>query len=115
MGATAVQENAHAQYSLGVLYINGWGVPRNYGQAPYWWESAAGQGLADAQFKLGSLYTTDQSVPKDLVQAHMWFNLSSANGRIFAANERDYFAKWMTPAQIDEAQKLVREWKPMKP
>jgi hypothetical protein len=27
---------------------------------------------------------------------------------------RDEIAKKMTPAQIDEAQKLAREWKPIK-
>jgi uncharacterized protein len=52
------------------------------------------------------------SVPIDLVQAHMWFNVSGANGYEDARELRDDLANRMTPAQIAEAQRLVREWKP---
>ncbi len=31
-----------------------------------------------------------------------------------AVNNRDIIAKRMTPAQISEAEKLAREWKPKK-
>jgi transposase len=46
------------------------------------------------------------------VTAHMWFNLAAASGFSEAARNRDTLARQMTPAQIAEAQKLAREWKP---
>jgi uncharacterized protein len=46
------------------------------------------------------------------VQAHMWFNLVAMAGDQGAATNRDNVAALMTPAQIAEAQKLAREWKP---
>jgi S1-C subfamily serine protease len=42
----------------------------------------------------------------------MWFNLSAARGYQDAAKSRDLIAQRMTPAQIAEAQKLAREWRP---
>jgi hypothetical protein len=44
----------------------------------------------------------------------MWFNLSAAQGKQDAAHNRDVAVQHMTPAQIAEAQKLAREWKPTK-
>jgi hypothetical protein len=51
-------------------------------------------------------------VPQDYVTAHMWFNLSAAQGHPDAVNSRDILAQRMTPAQVTEAQKLARAWKP---
>ncbi len=52
-------------------------------------------------------------------QTHMWFNLAASRyppgeDRDQAVKNRDIVAKRMTPAQISEAQKLAREWRPKK-
>jgi len=47
--------------------------------------------------------------------AHKWLNLAAAREgttRDIAVKVRDAVAAIMTPAQISEAQKLAREWKP---
>ena len=49
-----------------------------------------------------------------LRKAHMWFNLAAAQGIELASKNRDIIANKMTPAQISEAQRLAREWKPKK-
>jgi hypothetical protein len=41
----------------------------------------------------------------------MWFNLAAAQYE-FAATSRNAVASKLTPAQIAEAQRLAREWKP---
>ena len=51
-------------------------------------------------------------MPQDYVQAHMWFNLAAAKGNADAIKNRDIVTAKMTPAQISEAQKLARGWKP---
>ncbi len=58
------------------------------------------------------MYHNGRGVTQDYVQAHMWFNLAAARGLKFPEKRRDRLAKKMTPAQIAEAQKLAREWKP---
>ncbi len=52
----ADQGDAVARFDLGVMYNNGWGVPRDYVQAGKWYRLAAAQGNADAQYNLGILY-----------------------------------------------------------
>ncbi len=90
------------------------GVTRDYGAAMKWYRKAANQGVAPAQHNLGLMYENGQGVTQDYVQAQMWFTLAAARGQKFARKSRDRLAKQMTPAQIDEAQKLAREWKPQK-
>jgi TPR repeat protein len=51
----AEQGDADAQYRLGVLYANGYGVPKDYVQARQWYEKAAAQGNTIAQYNLGRL------------------------------------------------------------
>ncbi len=110
----AAQGDANAQYKLGVLYENGFGGAQDNGQARQWWEKAAAQGDARAQYSLGFLYHSGYYVPQDFVQAHMWYSLAAANGHKDAAMLRGVLPNQMTHAQIAEAQKLAREWKPIK-
>jgi TPR repeat protein len=62
--------------------------------------------------KLGIMYEDGEGVPQDRVQAHMWFSLAAAQGSELAGAFRNEVTKQMTPAQIAEAQRLLREWKP---
>ncbi len=84
-----------------------------------WYRKAAEQGYAKAQYNLGIMYGNGRGVPQDSAEAHMWFNLAASRfppgeNRDLAVRNRDKIAKRMTPAQISEAQKLAREWKPKK-
>ncbi len=115
----AEQGVADAQFNLGLMYGNGHGVPQDYARAVKWYRKAADQGVADAQLMLGVMYGEGQGVPKDYAQAHMWLNLAASSfppgkDRDRAAKNRDIVAERMTPAQISEAEKLAREWKPKK-
>ncbi|GBF25059.1 secretory immunoglobulin A-binding protein EsiB [bacterium MnTg02] len=81
----------------------------------------AEQGDAKAQFNLGVMYVRGAGVPRDHVVAHKWLNLaanrypaSEENWRIKTTKLRKVIATLMTPAQIAEAQRLAREWKPKK-
>ena len=44
----------------------------------------------------------------------MWFNLSGSNGFKGAVHNRDIIEEVMTPSQIEEAQRMARNWKPKK-
>ena len=110
----AGQGYASAQYIVGNMYDKGLGVTEDYAAALKWYRKAANQGYAPAQTSLGFMYSIGQGVTLDLVQAHMWYNLSSAKGNKIAGEVSDLLAKLMTPAQIAEAQRLAREWKPQK-
>ena len=113
----AEQGVAEAQFLLGVMYDKGQGVPQDYAEAVGWYRKAAEQGYAKAQYNLGVMYGNGEGVPQDEAQAYMWFKLASSTfppgeNRNIAVKSHDTVAKMMTPAQIAEAQKLAREWKP---
>ena len=108
----AEQGDNGAQVNLGLMYDNGQGVQQDYATAMSWYRKAAEQGYAPAQNNLGVMYDNGEGVGQDDVSAHMWFNLAVANGFKEAVRNRDMVARHMTPEQIAEAQKLVREWKP---
>jgi hypothetical protein len=114
----ADQGNAKAQSNLGFMYSSGYGVLQDYAEAVKWYRKGADQGDAETQRALGMMYATGQGVPGDYVEAHKWLNLAAsrypagAEDRDKAVKMRDTVASKMTPAQIAEAQKLAREWKP---
>jgi TPR repeat protein len=109
----ADQGNAIVQTILGTMYTGGGGIPQDYATAVSWYRRAADQGNPIGQQLLGDMYANGHGVPQDYVLAHMWFNLAAATGMVeTAAADRDMVAAKMTPAQIAEAQKLAREWKP---
>jgi len=106
-----------AQRELGGIYANGQGVPQDHAEAIRWYRKAAEQGDDEAQFELGWAYTDGKSVPQDFIQAYMWFDLAAAHendtyAEDYAGDFRDSLAEKMTPAQIAEARRLAREWKP---
>jgi TPR repeat protein len=111
----AEQGHAAAQSDLAAMYAKGLGVRQDYTEAMKWVLKAAEQGDADAQHNLGIMYGRGEGVPRDDVRAHMWFNLAAANGNKDAIAKRNQVARSMTPAQIIEAQRLAREWKPTNP
>src|SRR5450759_3597993 len=58
----AEQGDAEAQFNLGVMYTNGYGVWQDYAQAAAWFLKAAEHGDAMAQIALGYAYAKGQGV-----------------------------------------------------
>jgi TPR repeat protein len=109
----AEQGRAGAQHLLARMYENGQGVPRSNVEAAKWYRLAADRGHAGAQLYLANLYSVGDGVPIDYVQAYMWFSLSEAAGQgEFASHGRRQIADKMTAAQIAEANRRVRAWRP---
>ena len=77
----AEQGYAEAQYSLGLMYENGLGVPRSYAMAHKW-------------FTLG---------------AALWPGSKASKQNDMALEARFKLFKLMTPDQFAEAERLVRE------
>jgi len=119
----ANQGNPGAQYQLGVMYYRGEGVPQDYDEAAKWFQAAADSGDADAQFNLGLMYSHGQGLAQDFVQAHLWFSLAAwryANSKdrhwaiedpYWAARNRNWTLAKLSPEQIAEARRLVKDWK----
>jgi len=105
--------DAQAQFSLGVMYHNGEGVPQNDAEAMKWSRKAADQGNAPAQNNLGVMYANGQGVPGNNVIAYALWNLAaaqeSASGNHDASNNRSKLVNGMTAQAIEAGQALSRQ------
>ncbi len=110
----AEQGDPIAQFNLGLLYLDGHGVPQNPVEAANWFRRAAEQDYTQAQHNLGAMYGSGQGVKRDLIQAYKWLNLCAAKGNAGCVTQRDLIAKKLKPGQVGEAQRLSTEFKPQK-
>jgi TPR repeat protein len=105
--------NVRAQFLLGFMYELGLGVLEDDIEAAKWYRRAADTGDDYAQYHMGIMHMNGQGgLPRDVVRAYMWLDLAAMRGHLGAAMWRDKLAGSMSAAQIAEAQKLAREWKP---
>ena len=116
---SAKQGNKKAQHDLGVMYDLGEGIPINHKEAFKWFLLSAEQGFVPGQKDLGNMYRFARGVNQDNILAHMWWNLASSAGVKapaveIALNNKEILEKEMTPEQIEDAQRLARNWKPKK-
>jgi TPR repeat protein len=108
-----------SQHNLGVMYEKGQGVPQNFNEAAKWYRRAAEQGLPESQVNLGVLYYNGQGVQQDYVLAHMWLSLAASRYPPSVRKHVNDIVHYkeivdakMTPAQIAEAERLARKWRP---
>ncbi|KAF9922889.1 hypothetical protein FBU30_006986 [Linnemannia zychae] len=76
----AIQGNAKAQYSIGIMYQDGLGVQQDYTTAMIWYQKAASRGHAGAQCNIGCMYDSGQGAQLDHVAALTWFHKSADQG-----------------------------------
>jgi TPR repeat protein len=76
----AARGSGPAQVNLAVFYLNGWGVPKNYGSALYWLKSAAAQGIPRADTNLGILFLNGWGVHQDYAEARRYFQRAAEHG-----------------------------------
>src|ERR1700733_13189547 len=103
-----------AQFNLGLLYLDGHGVPQSPAEAANWFRRAAEQDYAQAQHNLGAMYGSGQGVKRDYVQAYKWLNICAAKGNSGCVTQRDLIAKKLKAAQLAEGQRLATEFNPKK-
>lgn len=81
----AEQGDAEAQYALGWMYHNGYGLVTDDLAAKAWWEKAVAQGHTDAMFSLGTLYSVGSSaIVRDYPNAMRLWTRAAAAGHVNA-------------------------------
>jgi TPR repeat protein len=63
---------------------------------------------------LGTLYADGKIVAQDFVKAAKWFDLATSRGFTMVGTNKRNLLRRMSRAQILEAQRLARLWKPTK-
>ena len=81
MRPLAEKGDPDAQYNIGWMYLNGYGLRINDNLALEWWKKAAAQGHTDASFSIGMLYSLgDGEVPKDTNKAIDAYLIAARHG-----------------------------------
>jgi uncharacterized protein len=76
---------------------------------------AAMKNNADAQAGLGVLYVSAKGGPRDMVEGYMWTALAADHAIASARELLPRIAQQLTPPQLAQAKKQVKNWKPTAP
>ena len=70
-----------AQYNIGWMYLNGYGLMMNDRLALEWWERASDQGYTDATFSIAMLYSLGEGqVKRDMNKAVSYYLMAVEDG-----------------------------------
>jgi TPR repeat protein len=73
--------DAEAQYNIGWMYLNGYGLAMNDRLALEWWQRASEQGYTDASFSIAMLYSLGEGqVAKDMDKAIEYYLMAVEDG-----------------------------------
>jgi len=76
----ADEGDAMAQFCVGRLYANGFGVGMDDALSLHWYGAAAEQGHAEAQFNLGVMHSNGWGVDMNDQEAAKWYRLAANQG-----------------------------------
>jgi TPR repeat protein len=104
---------AEAQFSLGILYLHGEGVPMDLALAKSWFERAAATGHPRAQLNLALMLAAGHAGPRDLVAAYTL--AMRAVGQLDGDERREaraaaaLIARHMSPDEAERARRRLME------
>jgi TPR repeat protein len=112
--------DAEARTLLGAMYWSGEGVPRDHKEAARLYLLAANQGYARAQNDIGFMLGFGEGTPPpDDIEAYKWLTLAikgytdkNQDRLVQARKDLATLAKRMSPAQITEAERRAKAFKP---
>lgn len=103
--------HARAQYYLGEMANNGWGVPENEIVAAEWYGQAAAQGDTDAMYALGLLYDTGSELSRDSREAARWYRLAADRNHAGAWHALGGMYRIGTIGEDADEQKALECWR----
>lgn len=102
------QGDAGAWAGLGGLYLEGFGVPRDYAKAESWFRKAALEGNGPGEAGLGRLYEEGWGLPKDEAQAVYWYSRAATDN--FPPAQLALGIAYLKGKGVPRDRDLAREW-----
>ena len=109
--ALAQAGDAKSAASLGYLYREGRGVPRDANAAARWYYRAALRDEPTAQAALCDIHLKGDGVRRDFQTALFWCELSIAGGETSAVELREHAMRRITTEQRDLVWAKIAEWR----
>ena len=110
----AGQDNALAQYEIGLLYHRGSGVEPDVARAARWYASAAELGHAEAQYRLGNMYMMGEGVPQSDSEAIHWYEKAAQQGHKDAGDNLASLRRISTAKTREELEREAASLPPLK-
>lgn len=102
---------AAAQFRIGSAYHLAQGEARDDTEAKKWLLRAANQNFTDAQVMLGEMLFFIRIPFHKNARAYKWMSIAASAGSETAKKKIRFFSLFMTPNQIVEGRRLIREWR----
>ena len=104
----AKQGSTDAEYILGLMYDNGYGVKQNYHEAVKWYYKAAEDGNDSAQYNLGNMYIDGRGVRQDYAKAVKWYLLAAKQNS--AAAQYNLAIRYYKGEGVRQNKATAKEW-----
>jgi len=111
----AEQQNSQAEYSLGVLHLEGSGTAKDEAEAVRWFEKAANKWNLDAMNNLVAIHYRQRQTGDHLVQAYGWTILAASAGHKASQNNLGPLKSQLSTEQVTAAEKTAGEWRSAHP
>lgn len=105
----ATRGNRLAQFALGYLYEQGYGVEKDLVEAASWYHRAAMQGLAQAQFNIGNAYKHGRGVDRSDDLAVYWWK--QAAEQAMPAAQFNLGTAYLFGRGVGKDARLGRQWR----
>ncbi len=106
----AEQNDLESQNFLGIHYLLGLGVKRDFVLARKWYKKAAIAGHPDAQRNLGMMYESGHGLARDFENAYIWLYAAYRQGHPRAAASLQSLVTKLSPNNKIVLRKKAREY-----
>lgn len=104
----AQRKHELAAFNLASIYMEGDGVPQDFGEAARWMEVSAKAGYAPAQFQMGKLYFYGRGVAEDPAMEAYWYRQAAENGH--PAAQHNLAVLYHKGEGVERNRELAQEW-----
>jgi TPR repeat protein len=101
------QGYAPALNEIGTMYSDGFGVPKDEGEAVKWYRNGAERGYVGGQLNLAFMYENGRGVPRDYKAAFQWYSKAAAQGSARAEDSLGYFYGQGIGVKRDDVQSVA--------
>ncbi len=100
--------DANAQYNLGSMYFNGYGVLQDKHKAVLWYRQSARAGHVTAQHNIGALYYNGVGVVRNFDHAYKWFYKAARQGH--SDSQYNLAVMYFAAKGVPQNRKLAFKW-----
>lgn len=108
----AIKDNSNALFNLAEIYVNGYGVPKDYELAKHLYQIAAKSDNSYALLRLGDLYLTGDYYEKDYSEAKKYYEMAAnlKNSVSYLYLGLFYMKGFCVAKKICKKQKKILNW-----